>query len=1120
MMLFLAPCALGRIDRREETEEGRIMRNALLGKTWIVGAALLSILFGLSRAEHSTADVPGDRMHQQRDDGNSGEEAAVPSASAVLQSHVRQSKLTGGVIVALDCGDGPGVADLALGDGFVLHCLFQNDGELDNAREAVKRKGLYGGVSCDEYNGKDLPYVDDLINVLLCPNASQVPKAELMRVLAPGGALLTRGRVGWQTTVKPYSAGMDEWNQFLHGADNNGVSLDNVGPPQRLRWHDAPVYGRSKAISPSVTSMVSAGGVIFTIEDRATTEDVNAPVEYYLVARDAFNGIQLWKRPMHRWDKWQTNSIKSISTQQQRCLAAIGDRVYCCPAFGGAVTVYDAGTGDELRVYEELKGTAEFVIENDVLYAIQGGPFGFQEFGARRVELNALDLTRDRIAWRRTLDSEYTGGTLVVKGKRLVYHDANGLTCLDSKSGEALWTEPIQPNVASQRDRRRGKVSGQTAQPMAASFTHNTHPTIVITDDMVFCGIDTSITAKSIEGGRTLWTAKGQTNYMKSPDLFFADGLVWSRDLKGRHPLTGEVVRQVNQEADGPMSHDRCYRNRITHRYYLNSATGGTDFLSLTGATESPTPWARSTCGLAVMPANGMIYNGPYVCQCAIGTMVAGINGLYNGMGDSENRFTIAMEPELVPGPAFGYQGSAPATEDDWPTYRYSSMRSAVTNADAPRAIKEAWQVSIGSHPTAPVVAGDHVYVAARDDYTLYALDRRSGEPRWTFTAGGRIDSPPTYYKGLILLGSRCGWVYCLRASDGQLVWKFNGMPKRRLICDKGRIESAWPVHGSIMVHGGAAYFAAGRNSFLDGGIGVFGLDPFSGQVEYGRIMQGPYQDDRRSFPITAAGIFQVEGFKADIFSVANDTLFVRNQAFTPGLKPVESSNVKTLHLMASPGFLNDTPQHRTYWSIDRNLRYGPPTASFNAGPAGDILAYDGERFFEVRGYPPGRNMVGRGRNLSPLSTYSIFSGALVDGNTPKSPNGRRGVIPAFGDWEEHWNTPSPFAGHAIAVARSTVLAAGVPMLEGYSQEDTNASYAGERGGVAWLLDRDTGKQLQELRLDAAPTWDGIAVAHNSYFVSLKDGTIVCLSVPSSVLGDMEDDPGEMRKLVDPREKE
>ena len=113
-------------------------------------------------------------------------------------------------------------------------------------------------------------------------------------------------------------------------------------------------------------------------------------------------------------------------------------------------------------------------------------------------------------------------------------------------------------------------------------------------------------------------------NYMKSTEIFVANGLVWSRDLKGRDPKTGKVVRTLVQEMTGPMSHDRCYRNRITHRYYLNSATGGTDFLGLDGSLESPNPWARSTCGLAVMPANGMIYSGPYVCQCAIGTMASG----------------------------------------------------------------------------------------------------------------------------------------------------------------------------------------------------------------------------------------------------------------------------------------------------------------------------------------------------------------------------------------------------------------------------------------------------------------------------------------------------------------
>ena len=157
--------------------------------------------------------------------------------------------------------------------------------------------------------------------------------------------------------------------------------------------------------------------------------------------------------------------------------------------------------------------------------------------------------------------------------------------------------------------------------------------------------------------------------------------------------------------------------------------------------------------------------------------------------------------------------------------------------------------------------------------------------------------------------------------------------------------------------------------------------------------------------------------------------------------------------------------------------------------PAGDIIAFDGERFYEVRGYAPGRNLEGRGRGMSPLDTYSIYSGSLrgMDGTGPNA-------IPGVGRWDKRWQTPIPFAGHAIAAAENTLLAAGVPMLKGYSQEDTDASYAGNKGGIVWLLDIKDGHKLQELRFDAAPVWDGIAIAHGNYFVCLKDGAVVCLS--------------------------
>ena len=55
------------------------------------------------------------------------------------------------------------------------------------------------------------------------------------------------------------------------------------------------------------------------------------------------------------------------------------------------------------------------------------------------------------------------------------------------------------------------------------------------------------------------------------------------------------------------------------------------------------------------------------------------------------------------------------------------------------------------------------------------------------------------------------------------------------------------------------------------------------------------------------------------------------------------------------------------------------------------------------------------------------------------------------------------------------IQAGGQFQLEGCNVEDTHASYAGKRGGIARLLDASDGHRLQELRFDAAPVWDGIA---------------------------------------------
>jgi outer membrane protein assembly factor BamB len=150
----------------------------------------------------------------------------------------------------------------------------------------------------------------------------------------------------------------------------------------------------------------------------------------------------------------------------------------------------------------------------------------------------------------------------------------------------------------------------------------------------------------------------------------------------------------------------------------------------------------------------------------------------------------------LIKGPALGATGEyeAGSLQDDWPTYRNTNARSGVTRSSYEGNLETAWQFRLPSSPTAPIIVDSRIFIAAKDTHTLYALSRTSGKIEWSFVADGRIDSPPTYYRGLLLFGCRGGWVYALRASDGELAWKFSDLPVKRLISARGQLESAWPV--------------------------------------------------------------------------------------------------------------------------------------------------------------------------------------------------------------------------------------------------------------------------------------------------------------------------------------
>jgi len=1046
----------------------------------------------------------------------------------------------GGLVIHVGCGDGKLTAALRLADNCVVQGLQSDAKRVETARAAIRATGLYGPVSVIHWHGKKLPYVDNLASLVVCEDAGAVPSGEIMRVLRPYGAAVVKRNGKWMVTVKPQLEGTDEWEQHYHGADNNAVARDTVvGPPRRYQWLGEPQWQRSHLAMPSINSMVSTKGRLFTVEDLGSAEHPALPGKQALVARDAYNGIILWRVMFTDWHPIYIRN-KEMPVQIQRRLAAVGDVVYCTPGYSAPITVFDAATGAVIKKHASTAGTMEFVHDRGALYVVTGDQsdisqaltdpsrsalktslFKHEAYGPTikqpanpKNDILAIDADSGNQLWRISgVDTQgYEGATLGVINDRVIFATSTELVCVDAANGKSLWRVPAAIVLKG---------------PAGIAVS------LVLSDRAAYLADSERLRAFRLSDGKALWETPATINHHKAPDVFLANGLVWAAaysgstgrpaptlgltrmGVNGFDPETGKLVKKIDQTMLGPMGHDRCYRNRITTRYYINTVTGGSDFLDLHSSTELPNPWIRSTCGIGPLPCNGLYYAGPPSCACCNSVLLNALNAMAAepGLTKSDQTIKVGTEATLEKGPAFSAIANLKSpTSDargDWPTYRHDNARTGTTKNKVPAVLDKRWETKLGTRASAPVIADGMVFAADVDGHAVCAMKTTDGKIVWRFSAEGRIDSPPTYYQGLLLFGSRDGSAYCLRAADGSLVWRFCPL-ERRMICAYGQMESAWPICGSILIRDGLAYFAAGRNSFTDGGIFLYALDPRSGKVVHQKRMYGPYGEN--GFPIENREVVKgmsIEGFKGDIFIADDRLLYLRHQAFTPTLTPVRLQDVKQPHLIPSHGFLEAIPQHRSFWTIDTMLHYDIPTG--RGGIHGDILVIDGSRFYEVRGYPPGRTAWFDPRT----SGYTLYAGtygasAKASADRAAAGTSRRVATQTAAKQGKRrqaqarsrktaivapsvklWSSSIPLTGKAIALANDVLFVAGTPVA--FPRDDLAKAYEGRMGGILWVASASTGEKLAQYTLDAPPAWDGLAAANGLLFLSLADGRVICM---------------------------
>jgi len=429
---------------------------------------------------------------------------------------------------------------------------------------------------------------------------------------------------------------------------------------------------------------------------------------------------------------------------------------------------------------------------------------------------------------------------------------------------------------------------------------------------------------------------------LRAPDV--ADHLQGSRPV-GINPQSGEIEREIGiGKVVSPGHHVRCYRSKATNQYLLYNKRG-IEFVDISGSNNhARCDWTRGECQYGVVPANGLLYVTPHPCACYRGSLR---NGFFAYSSERIEESKKIPEPLLEEGPAYGKTDSSPRVAGDtpsWPMYRHDPERSGSTTATISSKIRPKWRVAPGGRLTAPVIANGRVFVGSTDSHAVHCLDADSGKLLWSQTAGGSIDTPPTLCDGLAVVGCRDGWVYAFRASDGDMAWRLRAAPAERLIVDDGQLESAWPVHGSVLAMSGLIYCAAGRSSFIDGGIYLYAIKPDTGQVVHWARVEETGADAVES----SGHPYWSDGSEAYLLVTGSEekNIYMAQEVFDTALKMVDAPIMdetglrKTeLHLAPMSDFTDKTWFHRTAW---RYCRSWPGVPYAPEGPkSGQILVFD-----------------------------------------------------------------------------------------------------------------------------------------------------------------------------------
>jgi outer membrane protein assembly factor BamB len=999
------------------------------------------------------------------------------------------AEIHAGLVVQLGAEDLETPAHLARTGRYLIHVLDSDANAAEKARSHFQHHDSYGLVTIEQIaSSAQLPFTENLVNLVIVRKLLVSPN-EIFRVLTPGGAVLvpetnlpvkqqlegagfspvTEARSAGSPLLlarKPWPEQMGTWSHSRHAADGNAVSPDTmVGPPERVRW--------IAAATREVEGLVADGGRNFYGGT---------------LARDSFNGLRLWHHNLRSGEHNNVSfALPSLPANVARPVAGpnhlyavLRETLVALDAASGIVVIefpnmtqprhlalqgqiLIAADENFVRAYSTEDGRElwhflasapnNLVVNEQMVCFVQGRPRRGDQCEALALELRTGD-----VKWRNADYPWLNSATRAVLHKDHLafevssfndHDDGNAIHVLSSSSGILLWEKFFPPGMNHHRQAR-------------ALF------------------LDSGLWI--LHGGKTNTVDKDNTGRLPIR-------------ISALDPFTGEI--RVTHHAG--MTH--CFPPIATPNYLF---AGVLHLTELSSGQMLANPITKAHCSRenGWVPAHGLVYTTPKHCTCW--PMLRGYVALAPRLGVTSPAQTPIEQLEfaLEKGPAKADPQAANPQSSDWPLYRNDRWRSGSTRSPGPKSLNTQWSASLarkldlaafGDAPlgpilhdwrenpfvkgplSAPTVAHGLVFVSRPNAHEVIAVNASSGAVRWRFTANGRVDTPPAIHRGVCLFGSANGFVYALDAASGELVWRLQAAPANERIVAYGQVESPWPVPGAVLLIDDVAYFAAGRQSFADGGILLFAVNPLTGERHW----------VRRLDTVPQKGYYENSGLEFDPFDILHqegNRIAMSRWLFSRDGRSVEVDKWDAFARI-------DTGSGAAYM----------PRGSWTYGPR-QQHRFPGE---------PGR------RALCVVRDGVVF-GAL-DGTTEMF---RRDFDLENGEiftnrWMTGWEAARiareggrPFRTYRLAEQARWQADHFTPEAEkrkpkprgaqlyndlyAMALSGDNRLFVIHKDGRLKSLSADDGRVLAERRVPP-PAWDGLAIANERLFLTTQTGELLCL---------------------------